>query len=199
MENSLKRPETLRELLDSEPKKIGQWGDWVYTPHDFALNLVVGNYTADNPFYYLFLNKIHNYKDLYFWVKQLSGKNSEIYGERVTHDLIRAFDSILRICIKEKQLSKAQIEWDGDNIAKFFSGYIRKHRRGDISKSLRIDILNRDSYTCQTCGAKAPEVRLHIDHRIPRSKGGLTEKSNLWVMCEDCNLGKSDKILDLPY
>ncbi len=198
MENSFERPETLRELLDSKPDKIGQWGDWVYTPHDFALNLTIGNYTADDPLYYIFLSRIHSYKDIYFWVRQIAGKNTNTHGKDVLIDLIYAFDDVLHVCKKEKHLSSAQIEWDGENLAKCFSRYIRKHRRGDISKSLRIDILNRDSYTCQTCGAKAPEVRLHIDHKIPRSKGGLTEQSNLWVMCEDCNLGKSDKILNLP-
>lgn len=180
------------------PKKIGQWGDWVYTPHDFSLNLIPKNYTIDFPLYAVCLDEIHNYKKLYFWVRQLAGKNLDIYGKNVAHDLIDAFDDILHTCTKEKHLKSNQLEWDGKKLAQCFSKYIRKHRRGDISKSLRIDILNRDNYTCQTCGAKAPEVRLHIDHKTPRSKGGLSTESNLWVMCEDCNLGKSDKILDLP-
>ena len=179
-------------------EKIGQWGNWIYTPHDFALNLAIGNYTVDEPFYHIFLNEIDNYRHLYFWVSHISGKNLDIYGKDVALDLIHAFDEILRVCVKEKYLKNYQIDWDGKKLAQCFSKYIRKHRRGDISKSLRIDILDRDNYTCQTCGAKAPEVKLHIDHKTPRSKGGLTTESNLWVMCEDCNLGKSDKILDLP-
>ena len=189
---------SMHEYKLQHPKKIGQWGNWVYTPHDFALNLVIGNYTVDEPFYYVFLNRIHNYAGLYRWVRQLSGKNLDIYGKYVAHDLIDAFDDILHTCTKEKYLKSNQLEWDGKKLAQCFSKYIQKHRRGDISKSLRINILNRDKYTCQTCGAKAPEVKLHIDHKIPRSKGGLSTESNLWVMCEDCNLGKSDKILDLP-
>jgi len=190
---------SMYEYSLQHPKKIGQWGDWIYTPHDFALNLVIGNYTVDEPFYYIFLNELHNYRHLYSWVTHLAGKNLDVYGKDVALDLMHAFDEILRVYTKENHLSRAQLEWDGQALAKCFSKYIRKHRRGDISKSLRMDILNRDNYTCQTCGAKAPEVKLHIDHKNPRSKGGLTTESNLWVMCEACNLGKSDKILNLPH
>lgn len=29
-----------------------------------------------------------------------------------------------------------------------------------------------------------------VDHITPRAWGGLTEDSNLWTLCEECNLGK---------
>lgn len=67
--------------------------------------------------------------------------------------------------------------------------------RGKLSDSLRYDILRRDNFRCTICGSSANEgARLHVDHIIPIAKGGKTEPSNLRVLCERCNIGKSDKI-----
>lgn len=67
--------------------------------------------------------------------------------------------------------------------------------RGEVSDSLRYDILNRDNFTCVLCGASARQgARLHIDHIIPIAKGGKSIPSNLRTLCERCNVGKSDKI-----
>jgi len=70
-------------------------------------------------------------------------------------------------------------------------------QREPVSKAKRFEILKRDSYTCQICGrsAEADKVKLHVDHKIPRVKGGSNEDDNLWSLCEDCNLGKSDRHL----
>lgn len=65
--------------------------------------------------------------------------------------------------------------------------------RAKVTPSLRIKVLKRDNYTCKKCGRTNDDIMLCIDHIIPVSKGGLTEESNLQVLCVDCNLGKSDK------
>jgi hypothetical protein len=66
--------------------------------------------------------------------------------------------------------------------------------RGEISDSLRYDILNRDNFTCAICGASSKQgARLHVDHIIPVSKGGKSVPSNLRTLCERCNIGKSNK------
>ena len=69
-----------------------------------------------------------------------------------------------------------------------------KNNRPAFPKGLRHKILNRDQFTCQNCGARAPTVELEVDHKIPVSKGGTDEESNLTTLCKDCNRGKSDKI-----
>ena len=64
-----------------------------------------------------------------------------------------------------------------------------------VPSTVRYDVLKRDR-KCVLCGA-APEVdsavRLHIDHIIPRSKGGSNDIGNLQVLCAECNLGKSNR------
>jgi hypothetical protein len=66
-----------------------------------------------------------------------------------------------------------------------------------ISLSYRFDIFKRDNYSCQLCGKTAKDgIKLEIDHKIPKSKGGNNTPDNLWILCFDCNRGKSDKLLD---
>lgn len=70
-----------------------------------------------------------------------------------------------------------------------------KYERLKMSDSLRYDILKRDNFRCQICGStQADGVKLHVDHIIPVSKGGKTERNNLRTLCDRCNLGKSNKI-----
>lgn len=65
-----------------------------------------------------------------------------------------------------------------------------------ISKSLRFDVFQRDNHTCQYCGRKPPQVTLVIDHLVPVSKGGTDDINNLVTSCDDCNSGKSDKLIE---
>ena len=67
--------------------------------------------------------------------------------------------------------------------------------RKPISKKLRFEVFKRDSFKCQYCGKCAPDVILNVDHINPVSKGGENEILNLITACEDCNSGKSDRLL----
>ena len=62
-------------------------------------------------------------------------------------------------------------------------------------KRLRFQVLQRDKFTCQYCGRKAPDVVLHVDHVLARSNGGSNTLTNLITACADCNLGKSNLFL----
>lgn len=68
-------------------------------------------------------------------------------------------------------------------------------KRKAISKSAGFEVFKRDSFTCQYCGRKAPDVLLVIDHIKPVSKDGTNDLLNLITACKDCNAGKSDKEL----
>lgn len=66
--------------------------------------------------------------------------------------------------------------------------------RSKMGAKLRYEVIKRDGGKCVVCGRSAADgVKLHVDHIIPVSKGGKTELDNLRTLCQDCNLGKSDK------
>ena len=67
--------------------------------------------------------------------------------------------------------------------------------RQAIRKSVRLEVLKRDCFTCQYCGQKAPDVVIEIDHIKPVAAGGDNHIMNLVSACKDCNAGKSDKLL----
>ena len=69
-----------------------------------------------------------------------------------------------------------------------------KRERRYMTDQLRYDVLKRDNFTCQKCGATAKDgAKLHVDHIIPVYKGGKTTMSNLQTLCERCNIGKGTK------
>lgn len=67
--------------------------------------------------------------------------------------------------------------------------------RKPISTGTRFRILKRFNFTCQYCGAKAPEAVLHVDHIHPVAKGGTNKEDNLTVACDTCNFGKRAGLL----
>lgn len=71
----------------------------------------------------------------------------------------------------------------------------RDMERAKMTAGLRYDILKRDGFMCQICGADANThgVTLHVDHIKPVARWGKTEAKNLQTLCRDCNLGKGAK------
>lgn len=75
-------------------------------------------------------------------------------------------------------------------------GVANRSRRA-IPLGLRYKIFKRDSFKCVACGHSAVDgAKLHIDHKLPFSLGGLTELNNLQTLCSDCNISKSNKYID---
>ena len=68
-------------------------------------------------------------------------------------------------------------------------------KRAAIKKSVRFEVLKRDSFACQYCGQKAPDVVLEVDHITPVAEGGTNDILNLVASCRECNAGKSDRAL----
>jgi len=84
--------------------------------------------------------------------------------------------------------------------------YLRKINRGIkkrkkkklINPLLRWEVFERDGFKCIYCNATREDgIKLHIDHFIPESHNGATNIGNLVTACEDCNLGKSDKLTNI--
>lgn len=57
-------------------------------------------------------------------------------------------------------------------------------------RKIRERILIRDSRICQWCGV---DEATHVDHIVPRSKGGTDMDDNLVASCRRCNLARGNK------
>lgn len=60
-----------------------------------------------------------------------------------------------------------------------------------LSTRIRFEVLKRDGFACQYCGARSPDVALHVDHIEPKSLGGDDDFDNYITACAKCNLGKA--------
>mmetsp|Transcript_28484 Transcript_28484/g.69474 ORF Transcript_28484/g.69474 Transcript_28484/m.69474 type:complete len:210 (+) Transcript_28484:183-812(+) len=69
----------------------------------------------------------------------------------------------------------------------------REANMSRITGNVHRDLLTRDGYRCQYCGART--LQLTIDHVIPRSRGGTTTMGNLVVSCRRCNQLKAARSL----
>ena len=74
-----------------------------------------------------------------------------------------------------------------------------------VSQSQRARILERNGYTCQSCGSTVGDidpagrsVRLHVDHHEPHSVGGSISDGNLRVLCSACNQGARNFTVQPP-
>jgi len=56
-------------------------------------------------------------------------------------------------------------------------------------KLTRLEVFNRDHYTCQYCGKETRQLTL--DHVIPRSRGGEHTWENVVSACAACNRRKA--------
>jgi len=73
--------------------------------------------------------------------------------------------------------------------------------RNHISRKLRLkvpmtrrNIAIRDNSMCQYCGVLLETADYTIDHVLPRSRGGITQWSNVALACVACNKRKSDRL-----
>lgn len=68
-----------------------------------------------------------------------------------------------------------------------------KPTKAVIPAALRTDVMERDKYRCLRCGTHRS---LRVDHIIPESEGGPTDKANLQTLCQPCNSWKATKTID---
>ena len=66
-----------------------------------------------------------------------------------------------------------------------------QNKRPQIPREVVDAVYRRDGGRCVYCGATE---NLHLDHIIPFSRGGATNVENLQLLCQKCNLTKSNKI-----
>jgi diadenosine tetraphosphate (Ap4A) HIT family hydrolase len=101
-------------------------------------------------------------------------------------------------CLSERRRAALSALCD-DRLEQFIEkrgGAICGHRslsNGYVSGSTRYEVLKRAKYRCELCGAHETQAALHIDHIIPRSKGGSDDLSNFQTLCMSCNTSKRDR------
>jgi len=66
-----------------------------------------------------------------------------------------------------------------------------EQRREPISENVKLLAWARDGGACAVCGSQQD---LQFDHIIPFAKGGGNSEANIQILCQICNLRKSDKI-----
>ncbi len=67
-------------------------------------------------------------------------------------------------------------------------------QRVRVMPGIRWQVFQRDRWRCVACGRSAADnVVLHVDHIVPRSKGGKDTIENYQTLCNLCNVGKSNK------
>lgn len=159
-------------------------------------------------------NRIHSDKDLFnemdrIWQKvgqRPSRTEWEMSEPKIAYNTYRQrFGGWTNACLKfiEYKMGSSILAEDfvlpnreGQEPLKDSKVEYKQENSRNVSLSLRLQVLSRDNFRCVFCG-KSPatnlETKLHIDHINPFSKGGRSMPENLQTLCEECNLGKSNK------
>lgn len=128
-------------------------------------------------------NKIYKKNDfiinIYLKVFYISN-GGNVYDKR---EGTRTYDELIELYQRWKKSSGFEIT--------------KQQERQIMNNDIRYNVLKRDNFTCQKCGATMLDgIKLEVDHIIPVSKGGKTNMSNLQTLCNRCNKGKSNKTED---
>ena len=94
--------------------------------------------------------------------------------------------------LDNKQLRSAAASFVWPSVIRL-SSYVRVPRAAQRKISRRA-LFARDSWTCVYCGAT--DVRLTLDHVVPRSRGGDSVWENVVTSCAPCNLRKGNRLLE---
>jgi len=57
----------------------------------------------------------------------------------------------------------------------------------------RFHVFRKYRFRCVYCGGQPGAQHLHVDHFIPKSRGGSDNEENLVCACDRCNLAKSNE------
>lgn len=138
------------------------------------------------------------------WSKPLysKGESLEKRAKKARKTLAKLVekDPILREIVEKKARSMglAMAQRQGTNKPAFKSPPAYKPGMGSAFyqtrewREVRYKVFVQHGKTCQCCGSR--EGHMHVDHIKPRSLFPELEldKNNLQVLCESCNIGKSN-------
>lgn len=132
----------------------------------------------------------HQLGELFFiydtWIRAAQGLD-----DRVDH-MLSKLDSFYDWCDKNNVATEEADEEGNDADVDLSTFPVEKT---SVLPAKRYQVFQRDDWKCVSCG-KDPRnhsITLHIDHIIPRSKGGLDQADNYQTLCDTCNLGKGNR------
>ena len=108
--------------------------------------------------------------------------------DKLRQELARILEDEHEYPDDSQQSASQQPELAQDNAKQAAEAVIR------VMPALRWQVFQRDNWKCVACGRGSEDgIILHVDHIIPRSKGGLDSLNNFQTLCHICNIGKSNK------
>ena len=137
-------------------------------------------------------------------------KNVNVYLPLAVHPKFETFDEILHGLLSNKRERSRQVivpvSFNAQDRQQLFEKAAGcpcdieadNFYHSQAWRDLRYRVLDKYGRRCQKCGATPAAAALHVDHIKPRSKYPELELAfdNLQVLCESCNLGKSNKYED---
>lgn len=107
--------------------------------------------------------------------------------EDTTHE--EAILLIKRTVLSENSRMR-RLRQEVDALDRIASGEL-VNTRSTIPRAVRMAVYERDEGRCVDCGS---DQNLHFDHIIPVARGGSNSEQNIQILCDICNLKKSDNI-----
>ncbi|MDF1612137.1 HNH endonuclease [Melioribacteraceae bacterium 09-Me] len=78
-------------------------------------------------------------------------------------------------------------------VYKYDPDFITNKEIYDFTPEVKKLVLEKDGYRCVQCGRSAKEgYELHVDHILPKDKGGLATLENGQTLCSICNFRKKN-------
>ena len=111
---------------------------------------------------------------------------------RLDQSIIIAGQKRLNKILQKREIKEINMEKDCD----YSAAKAKEFYNSDEWRHLRYFALKSSDGKCSLCGRSAKDgVVLQVDHIVPLSVswGLRNKKSNLQVLCRECNLGKSNK------
>jgi HNH endonuclease len=120
-------------------------------------------------------------------------RNRLFVAERPPKTTAEKEEAILRVkkAVYEEDAELANVKAAVANLEAAIEFSKSGPKRDLIPDDVKLVVWPRDGGACRQCGAKQD---LHFDHIIPVSKGGGNSEANIQILCQTCNLRKTDKI-----
>ncbi len=124
------------------------------------------------------------------WEKKLNNHKNELIKQREKRRMQLEKETIAQRILEKQRRRELEKQVRQELIDKgiLFGDEVK---RPPIPQEIVDAVYRRDKGRCVKCGSTQ---NLQLDHIIPFSKGGATSVENLQLLCQKCNLEKSNKI-----